>query len=109
MAKRSTRKTCPSVPDTSYNGWKNYETWAVGLWIDNEEGSYNEAEEMAERAKEEAAEERGDRTARGILADMLKDWLEEGMPEVEGLWADLLNAAFGEVDWYEVAEHYLEE
>ena len=24
----------------SYNGWTNYETWAVKLWMDNEEGSY---------------------------------------------------------------------
>ena len=21
---------------TSYNGWKNYETWNVALWLDND-------------------------------------------------------------------------
>ena len=26
--------------EKTYNGWTNYETWAVGLWIDNEQGSY---------------------------------------------------------------------
>ena len=26
-----------------YNGWKNYETWCVALWIGNDEGSYNYA------------------------------------------------------------------
>ena len=24
----------------NYNGWANYETWAVKLWFDNEEATY---------------------------------------------------------------------
>jgi hypothetical protein len=24
-----------------YNGWKNYETWNVALWLGNDEGLYN--------------------------------------------------------------------
>ena len=27
--------------DTSYNGWENYETWNVALWINNNEALYN--------------------------------------------------------------------
>ena len=32
--------------DTEYNGWTNYETWNVGLWLNGEQGLY----EIARRA-----------------------------------------------------------
>ena len=32
--------------DTEYNGWTNYETWNVGLWLGGEQGLY----ELARRA-----------------------------------------------------------
>ena len=32
-----------TAPDTSYNGWTNYETWNVALWIQNEFPIYQEA------------------------------------------------------------------
>jgi hypothetical protein len=33
------------VQDTTYNGWTNYETWNVALWLQNDEGLYNLARE----------------------------------------------------------------
>ena len=34
--------------DISYNGWENYQTWNVALWINNEEGLYHLAMEAGD-------------------------------------------------------------
>lgn len=34
--------------DISYNGWENYETWNVALWINNEYGLYTFAMECGD-------------------------------------------------------------
>ena len=30
-----------NITDTTYNGWTNYETWNVALWINNDYGFYS--------------------------------------------------------------------
>lgn len=107
------------MPDEQgYNGWKNYETWVMGFWIDNDQWSYNTAREVvrdAYTALETNAflqgqpEDLANRYATGRAADALRDWQEEQMPEIEGVWTDLLRAAFSEIDWYEIAENMLAE
>ena len=32
-----------SIDDQPYQGWTNYETWNVALWIGNDEGLYGKA------------------------------------------------------------------
>jgi hypothetical protein len=96
----------------SYNGWHNYETWCVNLWLDNEESSYRYWRSMAEEAWE-AAEARGSYTKKEsavkALAETLCQEYTDNMPVSDGVYGDVLQAAFSEVDWQEIATALLEE
>jgi len=87
-----------------HNGWTNYETWVVALWMDNEQATY---EDFRERARE--VENSGDAQAVADFAEVMKQDHEDSLPAVEGFAADLLNAALSEVNWLEIAEHLCEE
>lgn len=105
--------------DKKYNGWTNYETWVVNLWMDNEEGSHDYWVRMARYIYENEAKEQKHFTkmedAVGLVADKLKNDHEEAKDEIlsnaelsASLWADLLGAALAETNWHEIAEHLLE-
>lgn len=102
----------------TYNGWSNYETWAVHLWMSNEEGIYRYWRDEARRCRAEA--KKCPKVAEGLwavdvaereeLASLMRDDVEQASPLVEAsLFSDLLNAALSEVDWREIAEAFLEE
>ncbi len=100
---------------TKYNGWTNYETWNVKLWIDNDEGSYNYWREVAQEVWNDSTPGEYDWQTREqqfvyALADRMKDEFEENSPtETSGVYADLLGAALSSVNWHEIAEHYTDE
>lgn len=83
-----------------YNGWSNYETWNVKLWMDNDEGSYHYWQDRT-AAIADASDE--DDSAIYELAQEIQSWHEEMRPETNGVFADLLGAALSEVDWSEIA------
>ena len=90
-----------SVAQKDYQGWKNYESWAVALWLDNDEGSQGTVYEMAQSAIADGEEQR--------LADEIKNYIEDQNP-LEGqnsMFSDLLNSALENVDWRELAQHYI--
>src|SRR4051812_8317451 len=90
-------------PRRNYNGWTNYETWVVRLWLDNEEPSYRYWTEQARHWH-------GREGAACSLARQLQGELTEASPVTEPtVYSDLMNAALDEVNWLEIAESYLDE
>jgi hypothetical protein len=84
--------------EKTYNGWSNYETWNAKLWLDNDQGTADEMNRMARHAEA------------GKLAQEIKAFVLECSPDLgASMFADLLNAALSEVDWYEIAEAYIQD
>ena len=118
----ATREKKPMTKN-EYNGWHNYETWCVNLWLTNDSGT---AEFWENRAKELWEESDGTLSANARLTGKeifttaektvlalekeLKAEIEDNSPlsDTADIYTDLLNAAFSEVNWHEIAKAFVE-
>jgi hypothetical protein len=104
--------------DGTYNGYANYETWLVKVWIDNDQGNVDHWVEQAKDLYTNKAEDTKYFTKREeatiLLAEDMKEYYEERMPEsissdnIGGLWADLLHSALSDVVWIELSGMIME-
>lgn len=97
-----------------YNGYTNYETWLVALWIDNDQGLQEMIQEFAQAAYDEAeASEYLTREEEAVatLEKQIEDVIDEMNPLISeaSLFSDMLSAAFREVDYREIAEGFIAE
>ena len=83
---------------STYNGWTNWATWNVALWVDNREEYYFARVETAEMVKKWTAE---------AVEDFVRTIFPEGTPDMANgvMMVDGLDA----VNYEEITEHWNEE
>jgi len=94
-----------SMPNPNkYNGWTNYETWLCNLWFENYD--FTDILDIFEDY-----EERDDilRVITNYIKDDVEYRVEESRESASGFVNDLINAALGEIDYYDIAEHYVDD
>ena len=98
------------MSENGYNGWSNYPTWAVNLWLSNDEGLYHATLDIVESAKGRDEADNDAASVTGRLADRLKSWVSDELaPDLDASFAaDLLGYALEQVDWREIADAWLE-
>ena len=77
--------------EQEYNGWSNYETWNVALWIGNDEGLYSMAKEYKRRgykafaeALKELAQDSEQKSGIGFQTPDGVSWTDSGL-DIEAL------------------------
>ena len=100
------------MTDTTYNGWTNYETWAVGMYLDGNytgEGTYLYVVEQVRSWIDDGRQ-------RWSIADGLEAFVRDDLAydeDSEGftpnpLASDLLGASLSSVNWYELADAWID-
>ena len=103
---------------SEYQGWKNYETWAIHLSLTADETADQLCRSLTRRAIAKAATAvpvvKGtwtvEQAQKYLLADYLKDFVDNRSPLVDSpsVYSNLLGSALCEVDWSTIAEAFLE-
>ena len=106
------------MTNKEYNGWYNYETWLVNLWMDNAQAEHEYWREVARECIELfiATDTSGEVPQYKFekvhcwyrFEDRLKDYLDDIREGKEGLAGDLIGAAIGEVNTRDIAKNWVE-
>lgn len=77
----------------SYNGWDNYETWNVALWLGNDEGLYCACIDAAKRANHR------DPIDEDHAEAIVRELMPNGTPDF-----DKGAKSYAAVEWPEIAD-----
>lgn len=95
---------------STFNGWSSRATWAVNLWITNDQDSYFRWRNRVNALLRESPTQNRIHSVLARLAEEIRDVTEDECAiKKGGLAADLMNGALAEVDWHEIAQTFLDE
>lgn len=89
-----------------YNGWTNYETWLCNLWFDNFD--FSDMLDMFDGVENKV-------DIRRKIEDYIEEYVEEFVEsylasgDTHGFIHDLLNSSIQEIDFRDIAEHYVDD
>lgn len=80
-----------------YNGWANWQTWNVSLWLNNDEGLYRSALEYLRPTTT------GYRVTARDFEMFMRDLLPDGTPDMDS------RHEYDGVDWQEILDGFQED
>jgi len=92
------------MTDTTYNGWTNHATWLVNLHLDN---TYVMTDELLTTAGEMMENDYPVADLADHIKGLIEEWIDPACPNA-GLAQDLISGYLSEVNWREIATHYIE-
>ena len=108
---------------SEYNGWRNYETWNMSLWLNNDSGFYEVADETVKDIVESESPNEGYANIdKDDITYKVSSWLEQyanamwmddfqscNFKHSYGPLGDIANAAWNEIVWYDIAKHIVDD
>ena len=110
---------------SEYNGWTNYETWNMNLWLTNDSGIYEVANDAIQDIINEdykGTEDKPIKIDKDDVVYQTAEWLKEYAYSVYleefdsahfnrsyGPIGDFVHASWSLINWHSIAEHLVDD
>jgi hypothetical protein len=109
---------------SEYNGWTNYETWNMNLWLTNDSSFYEIADDAIQvivNNDYKGTEDKPIKIDKDDVVCQTAEWLKEhaynvyldGFDSTDynryGPIGDFVHASWNEINWYSIAEHIVDD